>query len=91
MKDAMDKILSEAGLAGAVIALLILALVKLYLDNKKLHAKILQSKDDWRKELDALRERHEDRYRRAIDKMNSSFEQLSRMLDKLFDWWTRRR
>lgn len=84
MQGIWDKILSEAGLAGAFIGVLLFACWKLYRD-------LVKAKDILYRELKEAKERQEEKYRTAIREMTDSFEHLSRIMDKFFDLLMRRR
>ena len=84
MADVIDKIIQQGGISGAFAIVFALACWKLYRD-------LLKAKDSKYAELKAIKEETEEKYRKAMVEVNNTAHEFDRLLDRLFDYLTRKR
>lgn len=90
MDAIFDAILSQAGLAGAFIVVLLLVAWKLYRDVIKAKDDVSKAKDAAFEALRAAKEKQEAKYQKAIEDMAKSMNGIERLTDRLVDSLTRR-
>ncbi len=86
----LERLLSEPGLTGVFLVITILVAWKLYRDLMKAKAEQVDSEKACFERLRVEKEKQEGHYREAMKEVNRSLEGVEKMVDRMFEFLTRR-
>ncbi len=91
MDKVIEAILSEAGLAGAFIVLLLLAVWKLYRDREKSREARIEDLKACEEKITKIGIKYEEKYRQAIHELDNTVKTVNSMMDKFLAYFSRER